>query len=216
MSDDHRVRPSARFAVALPPPREDGPVSVERAIGVRRTVRSFAAGGLTLAEIAQLLWAAQGITGTEGRRAAPSAGALYPLEAYLFAGKVVKLPAGLYRYDGGRHDLTLHREGDLRPDLAAAALDQEWLGRAPAVVALCAFHGRTMARYGPRGRRYVDMEAGHAAQNLGLQAVAMDLVTGIVGAFEDDEVAGLMGLAADEVPLYLLPVGRPGGDDDVR
>jgi SagB-type dehydrogenase family enzyme len=195
--------------IALPEPARDGALPVERAIAERRSRRAFAPEPLSLAAVSQLLWAAQGVTDPEGRRTAPSAGALYPLEVYLVAGAVSGLQAGVYRYDPRRHRLLLHSEGDARPALVHAALRQEWLGEAPAIVLLAAVYERSARKYGERAARYVHMEVGHAAQNVYLQAQALGLGTTMVGAFRDGELARVAGLPGEVKPLGLLPVGRP-------
>ena len=140
-----------------------------------------------------LALAAQGITHSEGLRTAPSAGALYPLEVYLVAGRVATLPAGIYRYDPRRHQLVPTVSGDRRRELTLAALHQSWIADAPAVVVIAAVFRRTSTKYGGRGERYVHIEAGHAAENVCLQAVALGLGTTIVGAFSDAEVKRLLG-----------------------
>ena len=200
---------AAGDSVSLPSPRPASAVSVEEALASRRSVRDFADAGLSLEDMAQLLWAAQGITHSEGLRTAPSAGALYPLEVYLVAGRVATLPAGIYRYDPRRHQLAPTALGDRRPGLAAAALHQTWIADAPAVVVIAAVFRRTSVKYGERGERYVHIETGHAAENVCLQAVALGLGTTIVGAFSDAEVKRLLGLGEEE-PLLLIPVGKPG------
>jgi SagB-type dehydrogenase family enzyme len=194
---------------ALPAPRLDGPVSVEQALARRRSLRSYAAAQLSLADAAQLLWAAQGVTGAGGLRTAPSAGALYPLELYLAAGAVAELSPGLYHYEPQQHRLALVHAGDLRRALAQAALGQDWLADAPAVLVLAAVPERTARKYGARAARYVPMEAGHAAENVYLQAVALGLGSVVVGAFDDARLARAAHLPAGVEPLALLPVGRP-------
>lgn len=175
----------------------------------RRTHREFANQSITLEQAAQLLWAAQGITSREGYRTAPSAGALYPLELHLLAGQVEDLPAGSYRYDPARHLLQREKSGDMRQAVVAIALQQEWMAEAPAMVVISAVDARTRKKYGNRGARYVLMEVGHAAQNLLLQAVALDLAGATVGAFEDKRLHELLGLGDEEHPLIILPVGHP-------
>ncbi|HEC35483.1 MAG TPA: SagB/ThcOx family dehydrogenase [Anaerolineae bacterium] len=196
-----------RDEIALPPPRLDGPVSLEAAIVARRSVRSYAATELTLWEIGQLLWAAQGITGRQGhKRAAPSAGGRCPLEFYVCRSD------GVWHYESPGHRLLRHLPGDVRRLLAKAAWDQGFLAQAPVVFAVAAVFVRTTSRYGDRGRvRYVPMDVGHAAQNLLLEAVALGLVSVPVGAFDDVAVAQVLALPADQEPLYLLPVGHPQG-----
>ena len=193
--------------VTLPAPRLDGGVSLEHALAERRSVREFARGALTMAQVAQLLWAAQGVTHRDGARTAPSAGALYPLELYLAAGEVRDLAAGLYRHVPGKHQLELAAAGDLRRRLCAAALEQECVADGAVVFVFAAVEGRTTRKYGPRGVRYVHIEVGHAAQNLVLQATALGLGSVTVGAFNDAAVARLLDLPKGEAPLYLVPVG---------
>jgi SagB-type dehydrogenase family enzyme len=179
------------------------------ALQERRSGRAFAPEPLTLAAVGRLLWAAQGVTSADGRRTAPSAGALYPLELHLLAGRVDGLPAGRYRYDPVRHGLTPAAAGDRGAAIAAAALGQDWISQAAALVIVTAIEQRTTRKYGPRGTRYVHMEVGHASQNLLLQATALGLVATVVGAFDDDELARLLDLTAEERPLAILAVGHP-------
>jgi SagB-type dehydrogenase family enzyme len=200
--------PHEESPIALPRPVRDGSLSVERALLGRRSVREFSATPLTTAEVGQLLWAAQGISGA-GLRTAPSAGATYPLEVVLVAGEIDGVPTGVYRYRSLDHSLALLARGDRRADVAAAALVQTWLAQAPALLLVSAVLERTAARYGRRARRYVDQEVGCAAENVALQAVALGLGTTMVGAFDDAGLARVIGLQPGEEPLCLLPVGRP-------
>jgi SagB-type dehydrogenase family enzyme len=195
----------------LPAPLLDGGRSVESALRQRRSVREYVAAPLSVDELSQLLWAAQGITAQDGLRAAPSAGALYPLETYVVVGEVEGLPSGVYKYDPSGHALVLVTEGDRRAELADAALGQECVATAPAVIVVSAVYGRTTAKYGERGRRYVHQEVGHAAQNVCLEAVALGLGAVVVGAFDDRPVKAVVRMARHEEPQCLLPVGRPLG-----
>lgn len=194
--------------ISLPAPAHDGRVSVQRALWSRRSVREFSRHPLRLSELAQLLWAAQGMTGFEGRRTAPSAGTSYPLEVHVLVGAVEDLPAGHYRYLPRRHELLQRARGDRREPLARAARDQAWIAQAPVILVLSAVPERTSFTYGVRGARYVQQEAGAAAQNLALQATALGLASAVVGAFRDAEVARLLGLSAWEEPVCILPVGH--------
>jgi SagB-type dehydrogenase family enzyme len=190
--------------IVLPTPRLKGDITLEEALLRRRSVREFTEEDITLDELAQLLWAAQGITNPAGYRTAPSAGALYPLEVYAASHE------GVYHYDPAGHRLKIHLQGDVRPPLYAAALRQEPLLNAPVVFVITAIYERTEIKYGrERGPRYVHLEAGHAAQNLLLQAVALDLAAVPIGAFQDDQVKQVLSLPADHQPLYLIPVGHP-------
>jgi SagB-type dehydrogenase family enzyme len=181
---------------------------VETAILLRRSVRHYARGSPALAEVSQFLWAAQGATDAAGLRAAPSAGGLYPLEVDLVSGQVGGLESGVYRYDPGSHSLDRRVSGDRRSELCAAALSQSSVGEAPAVLVISAVYEGTLRKYGERGIRYVHTEAGHAAQNVCLQAVALKLGTVHIGAFQDERVAKVLELKTDERPLILLPVGK--------
>ncbi len=212
--------------IPLPPPTTTGGVSLTAALAGRRSVRDFGATPLRLADVAQLLWAAQGVTRREptpppswqpqwgewrgGRRTAPSAGALYPLELYLLATAVEGLEVGLYRYVPQEHALARVGAPD-RAKLAAAALGQGMLAEAPAVVIVTGVYARTAAKYGERAPRYVHIEAGAAAENLLLQGEALGLGGVFVGAFRDEAVREALGLPADHEPLGLLPIGHPAG-----
>lgn len=195
-------------ALSLPDPVVADGTGLNAVLRQRRTVRAFAPDPLTLTQVSQLLWAAQGITSPEGYRTAPSAGALYPLELHLLSGRVENLPEGSYRYEPSRHALLPEAADDLRRGIAAAALQQSWIAEAPAIVVISAVEARTAAKYGRRAKRYVHMEAGHAGQNLLLQAVALGLGAAVVGAFDDDRLAALLQLPRGERPLAILPVGH--------
>ncbi len=195
--------------IKLPEPVKDGSVSVEKALSIRRSSRSFTNKPLTLQDIAQLLWAAQGITGQRGFRTAPSAGALYPLEIYIAAGNVDKLPVGLYHYRAESHDLEIMSKGDHRSSIWEASLHQAAVKNAPAVFLFTGVFPRTIEKYGRRGMQYVLMETGHAAQNLLLQAEAMELGYVPIGAFNDDVMREILKIEKDTHPLYVIPVGHP-------
>jgi SagB-type dehydrogenase family enzyme len=150
-----------------------------------------------------LLWATQGITRDWGARTAPSAGALYPLEVYVVTAE------GLYHYVPQGHRMTLTPQVGLRDELWTAGLKQDCIRHAPAVFIIAAVYRRTSTKYGERAARYVHLEAGHAAENLLLQAVALGLGGVPVGAFHDHQVQRILGLADDHEPLYLVPVGHP-------
>lgn len=194
----------------LPEPRFSSETSLEESLLKRRSVRTYSTQPLTLAEVSQLLWAAQGKTDPAGLRTAPSAGALYPLEVYVVAGSVRDLAPGVYRYLTQGHRLERMRGGDVRAALAEAALGQDYVENAPIDVIFTAVYERVTGKYGDRGVRYVDMEAGHAAQNLCLQAVALGLGAVTIGAFYDEQVREVIGAPGEEQPLYVIPVGKVG------
>jgi SagB-type dehydrogenase family enzyme len=202
-------RPSSdQETIKLPVPSHDSETSLETALMERRSIRDYTDEPLTLAEISQLLWAAQGITHPNGYRTAPSAGALYPLEIYLVSGNVTGLPSGVYRFIPKGHELVKISEGDRRSELCQAALNQKSVEQAVAVIVIAAVYERTMVKYGDRGIQYVHMEVGSAAQNVYLQAASLDLGTVFIGAFYDEDVKAVVGLPDDEQPLGIMPVGR--------
>jgi SagB-type dehydrogenase family enzyme len=196
-------------SIKLPAARLDSTVSIEKALCARRSIREFTAQPLELSQVSQLAWAAQGLTGPEAHRTAPSAAGLYALELYVVAANVNGLPAGVYRYDLLTHEVVSLLTADLRRELSGAALDQTSITQAAAIFALSAVYERISSKYGDRGVRYAHMEAGHAAQNLLLQAVALGLGAVLVGAFNDGKVKRLLNLSKQETPLYLIPVGKP-------
>jgi SagB-type dehydrogenase family enzyme len=209
--DEHQQEESQmkeRMILKLPEPRHESETSIEEALIGRRSVRNFTGEALTNEELAQLLWASQGITDQGGYRSAPSAGALYPLEVYAVVSSVDDLQPGVYHYVPERHELRRIIDGDISPELCTAALSQPSVDDAPVNIVICAIPERTMRKYGDRGMRYVYMEAGHAAQNIYLQAVALDLGTVSIGAFEDAEVRRILNLSSGEAPLYIMPVGK--------
>ena len=190
--------------IELPPPNELGGISLARAIRQRRSVRNFGEHTLTWNDIGQLVWAAQGVTDDAmGLRATPSAGALYPLELD------VVTPHGVFRYQPTTHTLRQRMTGDVRAELARAAYEQRWLTDTSCVFSVVAVIERTARKYGARAERYVQLEAGHVAQNILLMAVGLGLSGTPVGAFNDNAVARTLGLDKGEAPLYLVPVGLP-------
>jgi len=196
-----------RQPIQLPRPRLKSGYSFEKVLGERRSVREYSSEELTLANVSQLLWSAQGVTHPEGWRTAPSAGAAFPLELYLAAGKVNGLAQGLYRYRADQHKLIQIGNKDLRDDLAGAAPGQEWMKGSAIIIVIAAVYDRATRKYGQRGIRYAHMEVGHAAQNVYLQAASLNLGTTLVGAFDDKRVKEVLKLPSGEQPLGLMPVG---------
>lgn len=195
--------------ISLPEPKKQSQTSVEEAILKRRSVREYKDEPLSLKEVSQILWSAQGLTAPDwGGRAAPSAGALYPLEVYLVASKVENLTPGVYHFIPQGHKLKRVKESDLSLVLTQSALDQGAVKNAPISLVLTAVFERTTQKYGQRGERYVYMEVGHAAQNVYLQAQSLALGTVVIGAFDDQALSELLNLSSQETPLYIVPVGR--------
>ncbi len=201
---------AVREVTGLPPPLRRGAISLERALSARRSHREFSTERLDEQEIAQLLWAAQGITADWGGRTAPSAGGLYPLELYLLT------PDAYRHYLPQGHRVELLAVRDLRAEVAAAALHQPAVGSAALTIVFAAVYARTVDKYGERGRRYVALEAGHAAQNVLHQAVALGLAAVPIGAFDDRRLAQALRLPSDRAPLYIVAVGHPRSSDAQR
>lgn len=196
----------AEKEILLPAPLHEGGTSLEKTIHTRRSARSFSDAGVSLEQLSQILWAAQGITDTlHGRplRAAPSAGALYPLEVYAFNANAI------YHYIPRFHKLVEVKSGDARTELSDAGLSQSAIRDAPLVLVITAVYGRTTVKYAERGIRYVHIEVGHAAQNILLQAVSLGLGAVPIGAFYDSKVRDVIGCSDEEVPLYIIPIGVP-------
>ncbi len=194
----------------LPPVKMEGTVAVEQAIKQRRTDRSFMPRMLHLDQVAKLLWSAQGVTDSSGfKRAAPSAGALYPMDIYTVVGQdsVEQIKAGVYHYEPEKHTLSRVTTQDRRDGVAKAALSQMWMAKAPLNLVITAEYSRVAGKYGNRGLRYAMIEAGHIGQNLFLQAEALGLKAGIVGAFHDKELIDVMKTPRSHEPLLIMPVG---------
>jgi SagB-type dehydrogenase family enzyme len=194
--------------IILPEPAHDSDTSLEEALWGRRSTRSFSSEAMTLEQLSQLLWAGQGTTDPSGKRTAPSAGALYPLKLYAVVGNVDGVKAGVYLYDPSTHTLNLVIDGDQRSALAQAALGQMSVKQSAVSFIITANYSITTKTYGDRGIRYVHLEAGHAAQNICLQAVGLHLGTVTVGAYNDADVQQVLGLPEGEIPLYIIPAGN--------
>ena len=192
------------LVIQLPKPVVAGKISLEEAISKRRSQRAFAPKELTVEQIGQLLWAAQGVTAEKnghGLRSVPSGGALYPLEIYA----VTK--SGIFHYVSLGHQLEKKADKDYRRNLTEAALGQDSITQAPLSIVICAVYSRISKKYDQRGIRYADMEAGHAAQNIHLQAAALGLGSVPVGAFSDQRIKSVLSLPDECAPLYIIPVG---------
>ena len=194
--------------IELPEPRYNSEISIEKALSERRSVRTYTDEPITLEQLSQLLWAAQGITNKEGFRTAPSAGALYPLEIYIIVGNVIDLDKGIYKYNILEHKLLKIASGDKREDLSNAALGQDSIKNAAIDIIFSAVYERTTKKYGERAIKYIHIEVGHAAQNIFLQSVSLNLAGVPIGAFYDDKVKKLINMPEEEEPLYIIPLGN--------
>ncbi len=198
------------MTLKLPEPKYRGEMSIEEVLLRRRSVRKYPKEPLTLEEVSQLLWSAQGITHPSGFRTAPSAGALYPLEIYIHSTNVTGLETGIYRYDPTGHFLLDVKKGDFSREIYRAGLHQEQILTASLIVLIFAVFERTTVKYGGRGIRYAFSELGHVGQNIYLQATALGLGTVVIGAFYDEEIKSIVGARVNEEPVYIMSVGRLG------
>ncbi|MFP3949560.1 MAG: SagB/ThcOx family dehydrogenase [Candidatus Micrarchaeia archaeon] len=197
----------AQSEINLPEPDYSGS-SVEEAIRERRSVREYTGENITLEELSMLLWAGQGTTSEWGGRAAPSAGALYPIELYVVPNKVEGVYCGIYKYIPEEHKLVLVQEGDFREEVAAAALGQECVRDAAAVIVMTAVRERTAAKYGERADLYIAMEAGHISENLLLEAVSLGMGAVPIGGFVPEEMDRFLRVEEGETSIYINAIGK--------
>ncbi|HME45775.1 MAG TPA: SagB/ThcOx family dehydrogenase [Syntrophorhabdales bacterium] len=189
--------------IKLPPPSLDGTVSVEKALSERRSMRAYKPDALSMAEVSQMLWSAQGVTEpTKGFRTAPSPKGAYLLQVYLVAGNVTGLPAGLYAYRPKGHELLKVAEGDKKADLFKA-VPQPAVNSAPASLIIAGMLERSTAN-----PAWIYLEAGHAAENVYLQAVSLKLGTVSIAGFKPEDVKRALALPEKELPIYIMPLGK--------
>ena len=196
--------------VKLPPPVKKGTVSVEEALQIRRSNRQFANRPLELAQISQLLWAADGINNPQGKRTAPAARAAYAIDLYVVVGErgVTNLAPGIYRYLVADNALELVAKGEFRAAVAKACNSQAWIEKAPVLVVITGDYARCAAKNGEKlAPMYTHMESGFVAQNLFLQVGALGLGSGIVGVANDKAVAQALKLPPNDTPLLVMPLG---------
>ena len=186
----------------LPPPRFESEVSIEKALLERRSIRSYKEEPLTLNELSQILWAAQGITEPKkGLRTAPSPRAIYLLEVYVLPGNVMNLPMGIYKYQPQGHELIKIADGDKKAELFKAA-GQAPIKNAPVALVITGLSEKT------QNPAWMYLEAGHAAENIYLQAVSLKLGTVAMGGFKEDEVRKVLSLPEKERVIYIMPIGK--------
>ena len=194
--------------VSLPKPDLTGSMSLEKAISNRRSIRNYSDEPLSLNHLSQLLWAAQGISSAlRHYRTAPSAGAIYPFELFIAVKNVRSLPAGIYKYSTKEHQIEMLSVGNITKELSAAALGQNMIEDAALTFVFAARFPKITARYGERGIRYANIEAGHISQNVYLQAETLNLGTVAIGAFDYEVVSKVLNLPKNLSPLYIMPVG---------
>jgi len=197
--------------IKLPSPQLEGKMSVEEALARRRSRRVFKDYPLTIEQVSQLLWSAQGITEERnGLRTAPSAGALYPLDIYLVVGKdkVEDLKVGVYHYNPLQHSLTTILEEDKRREIDQACLSEDFIKDAPVSLIITAEFSRITDIFGEQRFYFAYMEAGHAAQNVYLQVESLGLATVVMGGIKEKDISQALNLPDQHIPLYVMPVGH--------
>ena len=196
----------------LPAPDLSRPANLWQCLATRRSERNYTAEPLGIEELSKLMWAAQGVTARAGiylLRTAPSAGALYPFETYVYIDKVKEVSQGIYHFNVGDFTLECLQEGDFSHALTAASLGQPVVRRAAVVIIWTAMMLRCMVKYRDRAVRYIPMDLGHVCQNVQLAATAMDFGSCPIGAFYDDDINKLLGVdGEEETVLYLVTVGK--------
>ena len=198
--------------VQLPQPDLSQPADLWQCLARRRSERNYSSDPLGLDDFVRLLWAAQGVTARAGShllRTAPSAGALYPFETYLYVDRVEEIPQGLYHFNVADFVLERLKEGSFNRDITAASLGQPVVRRASVVFIWTAMMLRCMVKYRDRAVRYIPMDLGHVCQNVQLAATAMGLGSCPIGALFDDDINELLGVdGEEETVLYLITVGK--------
>ncbi len=199
--------PGQQAVVSLPIPKKAGGMSLEATLAARRSVRTYTRQSLTIGEVGQLLWAAQGVTSADGKRTAPSAMHRYPLEIAVVARTVEGLPSGAYRYVPSKHGLEMLAAARAETDILASVTSQAQVHDAPAVFVVAALYERMGP--GPRNRTWTDYEAGLASENLLLEAVSLDLGAVVTGGIDAGLVKNAVKFAGNEQVLVVIPVGHP-------
>ena len=198
--------------IQLPEPDLSQPADLWQCLAKRRSERNTTPDPISLGEFSKLMWGAQGITARAGMhllRTAPSAGALYPFETYLYIDKVEEVPKGIYHFNVADFALDCLKAGDFRQAFTAASLGQPMVQRAAVVIVWTAMMLRCMTKYRDRAMRYIPMDLGHVCQNVQLAAVALGFGSCPIGAFYDDDFNELLGVDGEaETVLYLITVGK--------
>ncbi len=209
MPENREKNTGKDITITLPQPEIAEENSLEKTIKERRSVRSFSQDSLKLEEVSQILWATQGITDKErGLRAVPSAGAVYPLTVYVSVRDMEDLSPGVYEYLPEEHTLKLTKDDEVTREIYESALRQDPVMEGRVTIVIAADYDITRTRYGERAERYVHMEAGHAGQNIYLQAEVLGIGTVAIGAFDDSGVGKAVGVREEESVLYLFPLGK--------
>lgn len=209
MGSNSTVLRAVNTAIQLPNPILESDFSVEKAILKRRSVRQYNHDWINLQELSQLLWSAQGITeSSRNLRAAPSAGALYPLTVYVYANRVEKLDVGFYYYCPHENELRVFKKGDYLSDIQTAGLNQRCLQNPAAVIIITGDLDIIEPRYRDRALMYTHIEVGHVGQNIHLQAIPLDIGTVVVGAMNERIIEDLLEFTGRKKVFTMMPLGK--------
>ena len=199
---------NSKEIISLPKPNLKSNMTVEQAIAKRRSIRKYANKPLTLEQLSQILWAAQGKSGPERHHhAAPSAGGIHPLQLYIIATNVSELNKGIYKYDPQKNSLSLKHSNHKRDNVHQAAYGQSAILSAPVILVFVAQFQKTMNKYGPKAKAFVYTDLGHSAENVYLQATALGIGTVAMGGIEEKKITEILELPEDEDVIYLMPLG---------
>ena len=199
----------------LPAPDTQGAHSLVECTRTRRSIRQYSDSPISIEHLSRLLWAAQGVTQPDGKRATPSAGGLYPMHIRVLVRRVEGLEPGIYDYLGDNH--SLHIIGGLPSDEAVQAVgigNQPWLAESAAVLGVVADmdgatqHFASQPPEGERGKRYVYMETGALAQNVHLHATDLELGCVLVAGFDDTKAREVLKLSPEREPMALICLGQ--------
>ena len=211
-AEQYKQYPDAAKVLPLPHGKPAAGADFWDTLMRRRSHRDFSSAALSLDELALLIFATQGITDREGQdlfRAAPSAGALYPIETYVLANRVETIDPAIYHLNIAGQSLELIRPGDCSRALAIAALGQAMISTSAATFIWTAIAGRSKWKYHERAYRYIYLDAGHIGQNLYLAATALGLGCCTIGAFFDSQINDIIGIDGEnETVVYLGAVGK--------
>eukprot|EP01124_Arcella_intermedia_P010640 TRINITY_DN17160_c0_g1_i1.p1 TRINITY_DN17160_c0_g1~~TRINITY_DN17160_c0_g1_i1.p1 ORF type:complete len:266 (-),score=70.14 TRINITY_DN17160_c0_g1_i1:11-700(-) len=206
----------SNIEITLPPPCHDGTVSLEHTLKIRRSAHNFnSLKPLTLAQLSQLLWAAQGVTKIDvdgdTYHTAPSGGSMQPLDIYALIGNIPGISPGAYHYIPRTHKLIQTASGEHREVVSKLSCNQEWMARAPVIFLITGEYQRSAAKYGAAGKQYTIIEVGHVGQNIFLQSMALGLACAIIGAFQEDNIIKLLNIPQNHIPYSIMPVGYSAG-----
>lgn len=195
--------------IKLPEPQLDGRMSLERAIHLRRSIRDFTNDTVSLTQLSQILWSGQGITDNKnGFRAAPSAGAVFPMQLWIHVDRVAGLTKdGLYTYDPVKNELHEVPKPANERTLAAICFGQNWIDTAAFSILITSTTQKMIDKYGADCVRFLYQEAGHIAQNMELQAVAVNLAGTPIEAYKAPDIQAFLGTTQD--PVYIVSFGPP-------